>query len=132
MQINNKRQCLGFCLVGFFFFFLRLSNFFSCSSCLHPTNPLVPPQRYQAPCYNHFPSILSPRSHCHSLSCRPQIPLCPFWFPCHLLWSFLVFFLRFTYLFYVYEYSVAVQMVVSHHVIVENYNQDLCLLQPKD
>ena len=35
--------------------------------------------------------------------------------------SFFVFgfFLRFIYLFYVYEYSVAVQMVVSLHVVVE-------------
>jgi hypothetical protein len=30
------------------------------------------------------------------------------------------FFLRFIYLFYVYGYTVAVQMVVSHHVVAGN------------
>jgi hypothetical protein len=29
-------------------------------------------------------------------------------------------FLRFTYLFYVYEYTLAVQMIVSHHVAAGN------------
>jgi hypothetical protein len=33
------------------------------------------------------------------------------------------------YLFYVYEYTVAVQMVLSHHVVAGNLTQDLCLLQ---
>ena len=33
---------------------------------------------------------------------------------------------------YVYEYTVAVQMVVSHHVVVGNWTQDLYLLQSKD
>jgi hypothetical protein len=32
------------------------------------------------------------------------------------------------YLFYVYEYTVAVQMVVSHHVVAGNWTQDLCSL----
>ena len=32
--------------------------------------------------------------------------------------------------FYVYEYTVAVQMVVSHHVVAGNWTQDLCLFQP--
>ena len=31
-----------------------------------------------------------------------------------------VFFLRFIYLFYVYEYTIAVQMVVSHHMVAGN------------
>ena len=30
------------------------------------------------------------------------------------------FFLRFTYLFYVFEYTVAVQVVVNHHVVAGN------------
>jgi hypothetical protein len=34
------------------------------------------------------------------------------------------------YLFYLYEYTVAVQMVVSHHVVAGNWTQDLCSLQP--
>jgi hypothetical protein len=38
------------------------------------------------------------------------------------------FFKIFIYLFYVYEYTVAVQMVVSHHVVVGNQTQDLCSL----
>jgi hypothetical protein len=29
-----------------------------------------------------------------------------------------------------YEYTVAVQMVVIHHVAAGNWTQDLCLLQP--
>jgi hypothetical protein len=41
------------------------------------------------------------------------------------------------YLFYVHEYTVAIQMVVSHHVVAGNWTQDLCSvrpcsLQPKD
>ena len=32
--------------------------------------------------------------------------------------------------FYVYEYTVAVQMVGSHHVVAGNWTQDLCSLQP--
>ena len=40
------------------------------------------------------------------------------------------FFKRCIYLFYVYEYSAAVQMVVSHHVVAENLTQDFCWLQP--
>jgi hypothetical protein len=47
-----------------------------------------------------------------------------------------LFFLIFI-LFYAYEYTVAVQMVVSHHVVDRNWTQDLCslwspLLWPKD
>ena len=46
-------------------------------------------------------------------------------------------FLKKIYLFNVYEYIVAVQMVMSHHVVSGNWTQDLCLLQsrslwPKD
>ena len=45
--------------------------------------------------------------------------------------------LRFTYLLYVYEYTLAVQMVVGHHVVDGNRTQDLCSLwlrslRPKD
>jgi hypothetical protein len=43
-----------------------------------------------------------------------------------------IFLKRFIHLFYVYEYTVAVQMVVSLHVVAGNWTQDLCLLQPKD
>jgi hypothetical protein len=40
---------------------------------------------------------------------------------CHHVWlKFCLFFLRFVYLFYVYGYTVAVQMVVSHHVVAGN------------
>jgi hypothetical protein len=36
----------------------------------------------------------------------------------------------FIYLFYVYEYTIVVQMVVSHHVVAGNWTQDLCSLRP--
>ena len=44
-----------------------------------------------------------------------------------------VYFLRFIYfiLFYVYEYTVTVLMVVSRHAVAENFIQDLCSLQPR-
>ena len=41
-------------------------------------------------------------------------------------------FKRFICLFYVYEYTVAVEMVVSHHVVAGNWTQGLCSLRPKD
>jgi hypothetical protein len=48
-----------------------------------------------------------------------------------LLMAYSTFFLsRFIYLFYVYEYTVAVQMVMSHHVVAGNWTQGLHLLQP--
>jgi hypothetical protein len=42
-----------------------------------------------------------------------------------------VYFLKIYYIcMYVYMYTVAVQMVVSHHVVAGNWIQDLCSLQP--
>jgi hypothetical protein len=34
------------------------------------------------------------------------------------------------YLFYVYDYTVALQIFVSHHVVAGNWTQDLCFLRP--
>jgi hypothetical protein len=45
---------------------------------------------------------------------------CHFFLSSYSLTQFFFFFLRFIYLFYVYEYTVAVQMVVSLHVVVGN------------
>jgi hypothetical protein len=46
--------------------------------------------------------------------------------------SFWFCFLKIYLLFYVYEYTVAIQMVVSHHVVAGNWTQDLCSIRPKD
>ena len=43
----------------------------------------------------------------------------------------ILFFFFKIYLFYVYKYTVAVQMVVSHNVVAGNQTQDLCLLWPR-
>ena len=40
--------------------------------------------------------------------------------PLGVLLDFSLFFLRFIYLFYVYEYIVALQVVESHHVVARN------------
>lgn len=89
------------------------------SSALHVSSDLYPSTVPQAPL--HTTSLNWPRTHrdppasasqCwHSRNIPPH-----FW----LQISVFFFFLIFIYLFYVREYTVAVQMVMNHHVIAGN------------